>query len=79
MRIWDLRINKSIMLLQDKLNMNSEIVKAKFIDSSYLISASLNTVSIFDVRKPSIIVNSCFLSKETNSEEINDLDISRMD
>ena len=54
--IWDLRINKRIMLCMDSADKTKSLVKAKFLGSSNVVALYENQISIFDVRKPSIIV-----------------------
>lgn len=64
------------MMLQDKLTLGTEIVKAKFIESSYVIACAGNTIGIFDIRKPNILVSKVSLSNTSNSDEINDMDFT---
>jgi hypothetical protein len=55
--------------------MNAPVVKGKFIKTSYIISAFENKLGMFDLRKPSIMMNKSVLTQETNGDEINDLDL----
>ena len=75
MMLWDLRINKRIMLLQDKKEITSEVIKAKFVDSSYVVCAFGPKLALFDIRKPSIMVTQSKILQSEAKEELNDFDL----
>ncbi len=56
--IWDLRINKRVMFIQDKVTtQGKEITKAKFLDNgNYVMTAFGASLATFDVRKPAILI-----------------------
>jgi WD40 repeat protein len=74
MRLWDLRINKSIMMMSDS-TISDGVIKCKFIDSTHIIGCSQNKYYLYDSRKPSIVIKSSTLIHEAHSDEINDIDI----
>jgi WD40 repeat protein len=82
--LWDLRINKRVMLIQDKATSEGggsrEIVKARFLPgSNFVLTAFGDSLATFDVRKPAIILSQAHLihqSPAKNSEDINDIDVS---
>eukprot|EP00347_Sterkiella_histriomuscorum_P008436 403345101 len=76
MAIWDLRLNKRIMMISDSVNIDDEIVKAKFIGDHSVICAWSNQVAIFDVRKPSILMRESKLIQQGANDEINDIDFN---
>ena len=53
-------------------------MKAKFLDNAnYVVTAFGESMAIFDVRKPSIIVNEALKQHSCNAgEEINDIDVT---
>ncbi len=75
-RIWDLRINKGVVLLHhtDK----QEIACAKFGVASGLANvvatAQGKSLHFFDVRKPSLVLKS--IKNTSNVDEINDIAIA---
>ena len=80
--IWDLRINKRVMLIQDhNTTQGAEIVKAKFFDhGNYVMTAFGNSLATFDMRKPAIILSEPFklLPQPHNKseEDLNDFDFA---
>jgi hypothetical protein len=57
--VWDLRINKRVMMISDKVTMDGrDLIKAKWVcGGSYVISAFGESMALFDVRKPAIILS----------------------
>ncbi|CDW79253.1 wd40 repeat-containing protein [Stylonychia lemnae] len=79
MAIWDLRLNKRIMMIQDSSQIVDEIVKAKFMSDSHVICATSNVIGLFDIRKPAIILKKLDLSTLIGEDEVNDIDVNQMD
>ena len=84
-RIWDLRTNKGVVLLKPEGASTNEIQRAAFganCDYPIVATASGETLSFFDLRKPSLILKSTkigldesFKTSEFHSEDINDVTI----
>jgi WD40 repeat protein len=75
-RIWDLRINKGIVLLQHANK--EEIACAKFgvvnCAANIVTTAQGNSLNFFDVRKPSLVLKS--IKSSSNSDDINEIAIA---
>jgi WD40 repeat protein len=79
--IWDLRINKRVMLIQDhNTTQGAEIVKAKFFDhGNYVMTAFGNSLATFDLRKPAIILSTPLMylpNLNKSDEDLNDFDFT---
>ena len=78
--VWDLRTNKRVMAMQDKTaTQGREVVKAKFLNTpNYSLTIFGDSLALFDLRKPAIILSEASKSFENPSktgEDLNDLDV----
>jgi WD40 repeat protein len=78
--VWDLRNNKRVMIMQDKgTTQGREIVKAKFLNTpNYAVTIFGDSLALFDLRKPAIIVSEAsktFENPSKSGEDLNDLDV----
>jgi WD40 repeat protein len=78
--VWDLRSNKRVMVMQDKATTKGrELVKAKFLNNpNYALTIFGDSLALFDMRKPAIILNEAsktFENPSKTGEDLNDLDV----
>ena len=82
-RVWDVaREQKTqVMLIQDR--QKREIVKARAIGSHMILSATCNSIQLYDIRKPCIILKETIFEHtpfpEDDENELNDIDLVELE